>query len=266
MLPRLSVTAHLVDVRIGANPATLPEPVTALAVDDVPVVVTVLNEREVDELRPPDHRHRSPSRRLGDPRRLAVRRSGGPRTRRRESAARCLRTRNRRMPSSPVPTGLPESSQATALALSGGPGAAGTRLGISEAAYGELEEIDFDPGNLVTNFPTRTSRSPGRPAAADARDQSDPPRPHAGSAAAGLILDFRRTTYSSRDYTTAEGLTVLDANFGGLPFNPLEPAVDPASGRVNPMGHVHKSADPQARLPPRRSADVSSARSDQGKL
>lgn len=54
-----------------------------------------------------------------------------------------------------------------------------------------------------------------------------------------LILDFK-DDYSRSEYTAAEGLRVLDANFGGLPFNPLEPAIDPVSGRVNPMGHVHQ--------------------------
>ena len=57
-----------------------------------------------------------------------------------------------------------------------------------------------------------------------------------------LILDFK-DDYSRSDYAAAEGFTVHDANFGSLPFNPMVPPIDPESGRVNPVGHVHELAN-----------------------
>lgn len=56
-----------------------------------------------------------------------------------------------------------------------------------------------------------------------------------------LILDFK-DDYSSADYGRAEGLTVQDASFGGLPFNPMVPRVDPQTERVNPIAHIHELA------------------------
>jgi hypothetical protein len=54
-----------------------------------------------------------------------------------------------------------------------------------------------------------------------------------------LILDFK-DDYSQPDYAVAEGFTVHDASFTGLPFNPMVPRLDPHSGRVNPVAHIHE--------------------------
>lgn len=54
-----------------------------------------------------------------------------------------------------------------------------------------------------------------------------------------LILDFK-DDYSQPDYAAAEGFTVHDASFTGLPFNPMVPRLDPQSGRVNPVAHIHE--------------------------
>lgn len=54
-----------------------------------------------------------------------------------------------------------------------------------------------------------------------------------------LILDFK-DDYSQPDYAAAEGFTVHDVSFTGLPFNPMVPRLDPQSGRVNPVAHIHE--------------------------
>ncbi|MFG2064018.1 ATP-binding protein [Micromonospora sp. NPDC048871] len=54
-----------------------------------------------------------------------------------------------------------------------------------------------------------------------------------------LILDFK-DDYAGAEYTRTEQLSMFDASIGGLPFNPLVPPTDPASGRANPMSHVHQ--------------------------
>lgn len=45
-----------------------------------------------------------------------------------------------------------------------------------------------------------------------------------------------------------EGFTVHDASFGGLPFNPMAPRVDPQTGRVIPVAHVHELANMLQRI------------------
>jgi len=62
-----------------------------------------------------------------------------------------------------------------------------------------------------------------------------------------LILDFK-DDYSKADYATTERFTVHDASFGGLPFNPMVPPIDPETGRVNPMAHVHELAEMMQRI------------------
>ena len=57
-----------------------------------------------------------------------------------------------------------------------------------------------------------------------------------------LILDFK-DDYSEAVYAETEGLSVYDPSDQSLPFNPLAPAVDPRSGRVNPTYHVHQLTD-----------------------
>jgi len=230
----VGVTAHLVDVRIGANPATLPPAVTALAEDNVPVVVTVLNEREVDELRPPTpptvepENDDTPPAGLPDVGPLGPAPPCDPATAvQPEATAPDVAATAARDDEDPVP----------ASATVGRPVA---HLGTAEAAYGEHEQIDFDPEKPDEELPNAHISITGETGSGKTQATKailrDLMRGHGLPA---LILDFK-DDYSRSEYTAAEGLRVLDANFGGLPFNPLEPAIDPVSGRVNPMGHVHQ--------------------------
>ena len=57
-----------------------------------------------------------------------------------------------------------------------------------------------------------------------------------------LILDFK-DDYSEPVYAETEGFNVYDPSDQSLPFNPLAPAVDPRSGRVNPTHHLHQLTD-----------------------
>jgi len=57
-----------------------------------------------------------------------------------------------------------------------------------------------------------------------------------------LILDFK-DDYSDPVYAETEELKVYDPNEQSLPFNPLAPALDPRSGRVNQTHHLHQLTD-----------------------
>jgi hypothetical protein len=62
-----------------------------------------------------------------------------------------------------------------------------------------------------------------------------------------LILDFK-DDYSKPDFAHREGFAVHDASLGGLPFNPMVPRVDPQTGRINPVAHVHELANMLQRI------------------
>jgi Helicase HerA, central domain len=227
----VEVSAHLVDVRIGANPATLPVPVSVLAADDVPVVVTVLNEREVDELRAPEP--------------ISATEPSEPRS---EEPGGGLASSEGSEGLRDIQAEPDQSEQANAgMVVVHQPPVSGeppdrplAYLGSAEAAYGEIEEITFDPlrpgeelPNAHISITGETGSGKTQATKAILRDLMG------GCGLPGLILDFK-DDYSRPEYTEAEDLTVEDASFGGLPFNPLEPATDPSSGRVNPMSHIHQ--------------------------
>ncbi|MBK5218187.1 MAG: hypothetical protein JJE35_00110 [Thermoleophilia bacterium] len=137
----VDVSAHLVDVRIGANPASLPAPVSALAADDSPVVVTVLNEREVDELRAPEP---SAAERTDPSTTSAAEGEGAPVEK--ESAdeppAEYADAKAEPEGVAASPASKPQPSPSVGAQQPDRPLA---YLGSAEAAYGEVEEIAFDP-------------------------------------------------------------------------------------------------------------------------
>jgi hypothetical protein len=222
----VEVNAQLVDVRIGANPATLPAPVSALAADDVPVVVTVLNEREVDELRAPEPSVAEPTEPSPDP---------PGESEDLPSSAQASAGAGEQVAASPEtdqPTPPPSATEQPPRPLA--------YLGSAEAAYGQIEAIEFDPVRPGEELPNAHISITGETGSGKTQATKAILRDLMGSfGLPGLILDFK-DDYSRREYTEAEGFKVEDASFGGLPFNPLEPAVDPGSGRVNPMSHVHQ--------------------------
>lgn len=68
-----------------------------------------------------------------------------------------------------------------------------------------------------------------------------------GQGLPALILDFK-DDYSNTEYASEQGFMVHDASYGGLPFNPMVPRVDPQSGRVNPVAHIHELANMLQRI------------------
>ena len=112
-------------------------------------------------------------------------------------------------------------------------------VGNATSSYGQPREVWFDPQNpdqALNNPHISISGETG-----SGKTQAVKAIVH-GFLAQGLpalILDFK-DDYSSPAYAAVEGFTVHDASFGALPFNPMVPPVDPQTGRVNPMAHVHE--------------------------
>ena len=119
-------------------------------------------------------------------------------------------------------------------------------IGRAAGTYGAQREVWFDPqnpdqalGNPHISITGETGSGKTQATKAILHDLLP--------ALPALILDFK-DDYSKADYAAAEGFTVHDASFGSLPFNPMVPPIDPETGRVNPMAHVHELADMMQRI------------------
>jgi hypothetical protein len=250
MQTTVDVTAHLVDVRIGAHPDTLSHPITALADDGTPVTITVLNEREVEELSPSKPAKVTSERDEAVPSTASARATqDGDDDGESLSMSTVLDT-----VTGGDPDMRPARGDGTPERLSSGQAgrstdddflqAANSRpvayLGTGDAAYGQREELYFDPEKPGAELPNSHVSITGETGSGKTQATKALLRDLAhGYGLPTLILDFK-DDYSSPDYAATEGLTIQDASFGGLPFNPLEPAIDPTSQRVNPMAHIHQ--------------------------
>lgn len=239
---KADLRCQLIDVRLGVDTESL----SAMSVaaldgeDSVPVAITELNERQIEVLIP-----------TGPPEP-----EGGP-----EGAAEGEPEPPSEVPPAAHPT-PPSGSDAeaaappeTKLAAPTAAPAASTLktaapapdrpralLGTSPGEYGKPRDIWFDPQSPEDRLPnphlmitgeTGSGKTQATKAIlADMRPFNVP----------ALILDFK-DDYSETAYAETEGLNVYDPTEQSLPFNPLAPAVDPRSGRVNPTHHLHQLTD-----------------------
>ncbi|HET9732301.1 MAG TPA: DUF87 domain-containing protein [Acidimicrobiales bacterium] len=232
---------HLIDVRLGVDTSSLKE-MKAVAHEGelaVPVEVTELNERQIEVLIPSEPPDDEGGGEPGEEPEPPDDGNGEPEP--------------QPEPSSPSPSGSdaePEASEpesepaepATAPAPGIGPDRPRALLGSAPGEYGKAREIWFDPGQPDNRLPNPhlmiTGETGSGKTQATKAILSDL-RPFNVPA---LILDFK-DDYSDPDYAETEGFVVYDPNEQSLPFNPLAPAVDPRSGRVNPTHHLHQLTD-----------------------
>jgi hypothetical protein len=232
---------HLIDVRLGVDTSSLKE-MKAVAHEGelaVPVEVTELNERQIEVLIPSEPPDDEGGGEPGEEPEPSDDGNGEPEP--------------QPEPSSPSPSGSeaePEASEpepepaepAAAPAPGTGPHRPRALLGSAPGEYGKAREIWFDPGQPDNRLPNPhlmiTGETGSGKTQATKAILSDL-RPFNVPA---LILDFK-DDYSDPDYAETEGFVVYDPNEQSLPFNPLAPAVDPRSGRVNPTHHLHQLTD-----------------------
>jgi hypothetical protein len=234
---------HLIDVRLGVDTSSLKDMnvVAHQGATAVPVEVTELNERQIEVLIPTEPPE--PEGEEGGEPELAT--------------------------DAEPPTGPPESPDASEPASSGtaagafepraegggtvaperrpapvptAPDRPRALLGTAPGEYGRAREIWFDPAapedrlpnpHLMITGETGSGKTQATKAIlADMRPFDVP----------ALILDFK-DDYSEQVYAETEGFSVYDPNDQTLPFNPLAPAIDPRSGRVNPTHHLHQLTD-----------------------
>ena len=227
---------HLIDVRLGVDSDSLTN-MNVLARDgenSVSVEVTELNERQIEVLipktpaetggetgeggesepSPPDRPEPHPPDLGGEPAEEAP-----PGTEGRTSA--------------PEPVGesaAPIPARARAL------------LGTSPGEYGKPREVWFDPAAPEDRLPNPHILITGETGSGKTQATKAILADMRPFAVPALILDFK-DDYSEPVYAGTEGLVVYDPSEQSLPFNPLAPAVDPRSGRVNPTHHLHQLTD-----------------------
>ena len=234
---------HLIDVRLGVDSDSL-NAMNVAALDGgnpVPVEITELNERQIEVLIPteppepgpeadeggepePPHDETPPGADQPDEP------PPGP-----ERAAETPQPGTADRPLAPEPVTEPEPA---AVALD----RPRALLGASPGEYGKPRDIWFDPQapedrlpnpHLMITGETGSGKTQATKAIlADMRPFKVP----------ALILDFK-DDYSEPMYAETEGFNVYDPSDQSLPFNPLAPAVDPRSGRVNPTHHLHQLTD-----------------------
>jgi Helicase HerA, central domain len=228
------VRCHLIDVRLGVDSSSLKamQVIAHEGTSAIPVEITELNERQIEVLIPSKAFEPEPE---GDD----------------GSAAPQPTEPDVPEPVAPEPeTARPEAETSAASLRPEPPAESPTtpvirpraKFGMAPGEYGRPREIWFDPEapddrlpnpHLMITGETGSGKTQATKAIlADLRALDVP----------ALILDFK-DDYSDPIYADAEGLSVYDPSGQTLPFNPLAPAVDPRSGRVNPTHHVHQLTD-----------------------
>ena len=223
-----TIHVHLVEVQLGVDMASLPDQRIAQARDGdqvVPVTITSLNEQGVDALRAA-----TPSTAADDSDYDAE-----PPTGPRDGSS-----PDPDQPERPPPAGAGSSPSAPptdeAIAGEHRPRAF---LGEAPGTYGKPLEVWFDPQRPERPLPNPHMAITGETGSGKTQATKALLHELLPFDLPVLILDFK-DDYSQPDYVQAEGFTRYDANFTGMPFNPMSPPVDPQSGRVAPMNHIHQ--------------------------
>ena len=234
---------HLIDVRLGVDSDSLNDMnvVAHEGENSVPVEITELNERQIEVLIPTEPPEPEPEADEG----------GEPEPPADEDAAGTAEEPDEPPPApsdAAAETPEPEADDEPPAPEPGRAGAAAHPTGrarcsgTSPGEYGKPREIWFDPQAPEDRLPNPHMMITGETGSgktqatkailADMRPFDVP----------ALILDFK-DDYSEPVYAETEGFNVYDPSDQSLPFNPLAPAVDPRSGRVNPTHHLHQLTD-----------------------
>jgi hypothetical protein len=112
-------------------------------------------------------------------------------------------------------------------------------LGETPGVYGKPREVWYDPQLPERNLPNPHILITGETGSGKTQATKALLRDLRTQGVPALILDFK-DDYSQPGYAEAEGFTVFDASMGGLAFDPMVPPVDPQSGRIGIMAHIHQ--------------------------
>jgi hypothetical protein len=233
---------HLIDVRLGVHPEGLTDR-SVVAHDGeeaIPVEITELNERQIEALIPGEPPEPEPEEADGGipPEPPADRHPSGTASRAAKPPAGPSDAPAKRSGSE---SGI-EASEPTAQQVTTGAERPRALLGTAPGEYGKPREIWFDPQAPEDRLPNPHMMITGETGSGKTQATKEILAEMRPFDIPALILDFK-DDYSELAYAETEGLSVYDPSDQSLPFNPLAPAVDPRSGRVNPIHHVHQLTD-----------------------
>jgi hypothetical protein len=242
-----SVTAdlrcQLIDVRLGVDSDSL-SAMKVAAMDgeeSVPVAITELNERQIEVLiptEPPESRAAAEPGDEGEPEPPG---EEPPSPLKEPSPA--LDGQGAEAPGEPEPAASkPESVAAAPEPAAPVPDRPRALLGTSPGEYGKPRDIWFDPQSPDDRLPNPHLMITGETGSGKTQATKAILADLGPFKVPALILDFK-DDYSEPVYAETEGFNVYDPTEQSLPFNPLAPAVDPRSGRVNPTHHLHQLTD-----------------------
>jgi hypothetical protein len=240
----VDLRCNIIDVRLGVDNESL-KTMKAVAKEGeadehaVPVEITELNERQIGALIPPEQAGEEPD--------------GGvtvaPEPVPPEGPAGSAVAKATEVPAEEEPaaaTSAPGEPEPTVTEQPVHEVVADARpralIGTSPGDYGKPREIWFDPGLPEDRLPNPHLMITGETGSGKTQATKAIIQDLARFNVPALILDFK-DDYSDPGYAEAEELRVYDPNEESLPFNPLAPAVDPRSGRVNPTHHIHQLTD-----------------------
>lgn len=230
---------HLIDVRLGVDSTSLKNMNVAAHEGGVviPVEVTELNERQIEVLIPTEPREGSEEPEDGE--------DEGPSTDEETPKTADVIPADPTSPTSTDEESITEGRKADIeqpVATVATPDRPRALLGTAPGEYGKAREIWFDPQlpeDRLPNPHVMITGETGSGKTQATKELLSELRPYNVPA---LILDFK-DDYSDPQYAETEGFNVYDPSEQSLPFNPLAPAIDPRSGRVNPTHHLHQLTD-----------------------
>ena len=233
------IRCHLIDVKLGVGPASLKDmKVVAEAGEQaVPVEITELNERQIEVLIPTEGvEEAAKGQDVLEPEPASGRLAADPSEEHEEQAAEHAEVQAETIePVAEVVTPGPEQPVHVAVAAD----RPRALLGMAPGEYGKPREIWFDPALPTDRLPNPHIMITGETGSGKTQATKAILKELKAFAVPALILDFK-DDYSDPAYAEAEHLNVYDPNDQSLPFNPLAPAIDPRSGRVNPTHHIHQ--------------------------
>lgn len=233
-----SLHAGLVEVQLGVDAGSLGQPRTVRArqgEEMIPLAIVRLNEAEVEALRARLPDQEPPDGSAGEP------------ASRPEPPSPTRPPAEEVTPPTEEQAAVPPTAEAAVSPVAEHAGAVEAArprayLGEAPGTYGKPREVWFDPALPDQPLPNPHVSITGETGSGKTQATKAILHELLPGGLPVLILDFK-DDYSTEAYIEAEGLTLYDASYGGLPFNPMVPPVDSRSGKASPINHIHQLSE-----------------------